>query len=308
MNTRTKIVRGVAGASVLVLLLLFTLQVWLSTSLSSLPEKSTDAIRVATYNVHYISARSVNGPWSLGDWERRKAPLADAVGVLKADIIGFQEMETFGGRSDAAENLTLEWLLAEHPEYRAGAVGDPDTFPSTQPIFYRHERFTLVDEGWFFFSDTPDVIYSRTFNGSFPAFASWVELRDTQTQQTFTVVNLHTDYASYENRRRSLELVQERITPWLDNDRSVLVVGDFNAWLGSRLHAIVEEVGLTFAPVWSSTYHFDRGWHLFPAIDHVSYSDDFTVDQAPVVLQRQFQNQWPTDHYPVVVDLHLRSE
>lgn len=97
--------------------------------------------------------------------------------------------------------------------------------------------------------------------------------------------------------------MRERIAPWLQSGEAVTVIGDFNARLGSRLHRIIEEAGITFAPTWSSTYHLDHGWHLFPAIDHVSFTNDFTIDQPPVVLQQQFKGMWPTDHHPVVVDL-----
>lgn len=139
-------------------------------------------------NVHYIIDRPGTGRWFVDGWEARKDSLSEAVGTIDADIIGFQEMETFSGRNVSDTNLTLDWLLKTHPQYTAGAVGNPTVFPSTQPIFFRSDRFTLLDQGWFFFSKTPEKIYSRTFNGSYPAFASWVELKETKTNKIFKVV------------------------------------------------------------------------------------------------------------------------
>ena len=40
-----------------------------------LPEPSAETLRIATYNVHYIILDRETGDWSVGDWERRKAPL-----------------------------------------------------------------------------------------------------------------------------------------------------------------------------------------------------------------------------------------
>lgn len=274
-------------------------------SLTPIPEAPPDTFRIATYNVHYIIDRPGDGRWSLGGWEDRKEPLAVAVGALEADVIGFQEMETFGGESVAERNLALDWLLAEHPQYSAGAVGDPTEFPSTQPILFRSKRFTLRDQGWFFFSNTPDVLYSRTFNGSYPAFASWVVLEDRTTEQTFRAVNLHTDFRSYQNRKRSLALVRERVTPWVEAGETVFVLGDFNAWRGSHLHGELETVGFHFATTTAATYHFDRGLNLFPAIDHIAATPDVQFVGPSVVVQRQFAGQWPTDHYPVVADVTL---
>jgi hypothetical protein len=136
---------------------------------------SPQALRLATYNVHYIVVPRAEGPWSLGDWERRKGPLDLAVKAMDADVIGFQEMESFAGGSVSMQNLALEWLLARNPNYAAAAVGDPRSFPSTQPIFYRTAHLSMLDQGWFFFSIMPDVLYSRTYNGSYPAFASWAQ-------------------------------------------------------------------------------------------------------------------------------------
>lgn len=268
------------------------------------PDPAPGSLRVATYNVHYIVVRRDTGPWSLGDWERRKAPLDEAFKTVDADVIGFQEMESFGGGHQSSENLTLTYLLDQNPGYAAAAVGDPSMFPSTQPILYRTARLTMLDQGWFFFSDTPDVIYSRTFNGSFPAFASWARFRETNGAE-FLVMNVHFEYSSRSNRLLSAELVVERLQPFLDEGLPVILLGDLNARHGSQTQEILSRAGLEFAPVDGATYHFDRGINLFGAIDHIGATPPLTFPEPPAVLRRQFQGEWPTDHYPVLVDVSL---
>ena len=270
-----------------------------------LPAPNPDTLRVATYNVHYIILRRETGAWSVGDWERRKGPLDLAFKDISADVIGFQEMESFGGGSGNDVNLTLDWLLSNNADYAAAAVGDPGEFPSTQPILYRNDRLTLLDQGWFFFSETPDVIYSRTFNGSFPAYTTWAQFRDVRTGETFRVVNIHTDYASRTNRTRSIELVVDRVSPWIENGETVFVLGDLNARLGDAIVVALEEAGLTFAPVRGATYHFNRGLNLFGAIDHIAVAGNAQLAGTPVVLRQRYQGEWPTDHYPVIADYRL---
>ena len=240
--------------------------------------------------------------WRLGASE---GPLDLAFKTVNADVIGFQEMESFGGRSESTTNLTLDWLLAQNPAYGAAAVGDPSVFPSTQPILYRKDRLTVEDQGWFFFSDTPDVIYSRTFNGSYPAFASWAQFADQLSGQMLRVVNVHTDFSSRTNRLQSMDLVATRISPWIDAGETVLVIGDFNARLGAQTLRIVEETGVTFTPVRGATYHLNRGINLFGAIDHIGYAGAARPLADPVVLREKFDGEWPTDHYPVIVDFAL---
>ena len=285
--------------------LVFLVQILRNSGQTPLTSPAQNALRLATYNVHYIITFRDTGPWSVGDWERRRGPLDQAFKSLEADVIGFQEMESFGGRSGNSVNLTLEWLLDHNPAYAAAAAGDPAMFPSTQPILYRTDRLTLRDQGWFFFSETPDVIYSRTFNGSYPAYATWAVFEDHATGQSFRVVNLHTDYSSRSNRLLSMDLVAERITLWIENEERLIIMGDFNARQGSRTLEIIEQTGVTFPPVHGSTYHLNRGLNLFGAIDHIGLSGDIAALGTPIVVRQKFDGEWPTDHYPVVLDVTL---
>ncbi|MEJ8561402.1 endonuclease [Yoonia sp. GPGPB17] len=269
---------------------------------------SPETLRIATYNVHYIILERDTGAWSVGDWERRKTPLDLAFKAVGADVIGFQEMESFGRGSGGRINLTLDWLLENNPDYAAAAVGDPSAFPSTQPILYRPARLTLLDQGWFFFSDTPDVIYSRTFNGSFPAFTSWAQFRDDRSGEVFRVVNLHTDFGSRSNRIQSIELVADRIKPWMNENETLFVIGDFNGRIGDTVVDILADMGLDFAPVQGSTFHFNSGINLFGAIDHIATTGTAQLVNEPVVLRQKFDGEWPTDHYPVVADYLLGAD
>jgi endonuclease/exonuclease/phosphatase family metal-dependent hydrolase len=289
-----------------VLALVACAQIYRNSGNEELPKADPQALRVGTYNVHYILARSETGPWSLADWGRRKEPLDQAFKFIDADLVAFQEMESHSGPEETQVNLKLDFLLANNTAYAPAASGDPAVFPNTQPILYRKERLEMMDQGWFFFSETPDVIYSRTFNGSFPAYATWAAFRDTRTGAAFRVVNIHTDFASRSNRLQSVALVAERIGPWIEAGETVLVVGDLNGLHGSRTLEVIEEVGVTFAPVRGATYHLNRGLNLFGAIDHIGWAGDVSMASAPIVVRRKFSGEWPTDHYPLVIDLELR--
>ena len=276
---------------------------------TDVPPPPAGAVRIATHNAHYIDLRAADGPWSLAGWNRRRDALDAAFKALGADAVAFQEMESFAGGSVSRRNLALDFLLARNPGYRAVAVGDPDLFPSTQPILYRAERLEALDAGWFHFSETPDVAYSRGFDGASPSFASWARLRDRDTGNAFTLVNVHFDYGSWENRRRAAELVAERIGARVRRGERVVLAGDANARAGSPTLAILEGAGLAFAPVAGATYHLNRGLNLFGAIDHVALGPGVALAGRPRVLRARFPGAqgpaWPSDHYPVAVDVAL---
>ncbi len=297
-------VRGVGLVLVLAVLAVIATVVRNSAG-QPLADKPHGAIRIATHNVHYIVLGRQAGRWSVADWDRRKGPLDAAFKAIAADVVAFQEMESFGGGHSSDVNLALDWLLERNPAYAAAAVGDPRAFPSTQPILYRKDRFSLVDQGWYFFSETPDVLYSRTFNGSYPAFASWAVLRESDTGRDLRVVNVHFDYRSRTNRLRSADLVAERTAPLVAGGEALVVVGDLNAWHGTRTMRTIASAEVEFLPVHGSTYHFDRGLNLLGPIDHIALGPGLAPAGAPVVVRERFGPVWPSDHYPVVADVRL---
>lgn len=269
------------------------------------PARSGGDLRLATYNVHYILLDKATGAWSVGDWDRRRAPMDAAFKAVDADVIAFQEMESFAGGDDGSRNLTLDYLLAQNPAYAAAAVGDWREFPSTQPILYRRDRLQPLDHGWFFFSTTPEVIYSRTFNGSYPAFASWAKFADKAGGKPFYVFNVHFEFKSASNRRLSAELVRDRMAPLIAAGDVVFLAGDINGRAGSEPVQILAQAGVVFDPVAGSTYHLNRGINLFGAIDHLAATPSVGRVGEPHVLRQKFIGEWPSDHYPVFADYAL---
>ena len=62
---------------------------------NSLPQPVQDppaqALRIATYNVHYIWLDRATGDWSVGDWDRRKGALQSAFRSLECPSSEFLE-------------------------------------------------------------------------------------------------------------------------------------------------------------------------------------------------------------------------
>jgi endonuclease/exonuclease/phosphatase family metal-dependent hydrolase len=184
------------------------------------------------------------------------------------------------------------------------ASGDPREFPNTQPIFFRTERFEPLEQGFSFFSPTPEVIYSSPWAGRYPAFCSWARLRDRLSGQSFYVYNVHLDHSSLENRLKAARLVANAIGRRSHPEQPVVVLGDFNAPAAFRPVTILRDAGLTVAKRNGSTFHHYRGLHLLPAIDHVLFSPTLTFRETRV-LRGRYDGVWPSDHYPVIVTLEI---
>ena len=262
---------------------------------ATVPEPApAEAFRVASFNIAYI-----RDPDGLPKWERRREAVAAVVAEIDADILAFQEMETFAGGSFNPVNRQLDWVLANAPHYRAGAVGEASRFPSTQPILYRAERFELLDQGWFSFSPTPDRPFARGFDGGPSSFASTVRLRDRRDGRAFTVVNVHPDARDADNRLRAAELIAARARPLVASGEPVLVVGDLNASRGSPTVMRVKEAGFEGTDLLRPTYHLGVGLGFAPAVDHILHSPAFERVGEAVRHRGRYAGAFPSDHYPV---------
>ena len=260
------------------------------------PEVASEAaLRVASLNVHYISPGQ-----SRLVWEDRREAVLQVVGEVDADVFAFQEMETFQGRHWAEDNVQLDWLRDNLPGYGFAAQSEPRVFPSTQPIMYRRDRFFVLETGFFFFSPTPDAIYSRPWRARFPAFCSFVRLQDRRDGASFYVYNVHLDAMSGYNRRRSAELLVERIGTRERPQDPVVVIGDFNSPAFARPLQTLRRAGFRRAGgrTWRSTFHFARGLNLMPAIDHILVSEGLGAGRT-VVWRSRPDGVYPSDHYPI---------
>ncbi|MCB1740841.1 MAG: endonuclease/exonuclease/phosphatase family protein [Gammaproteobacteria bacterium] len=275
---------------------------WTSSGSASaeVPPRPPGALRLASFNIHY----HVPGHDPL-DWLARREAVARAMSDLRADLVAFQEMETAVGGHFHDRNVQLDWVLSRMPAHAAAAVGDPRSYPWTQPILYRRDRLRPLAQGFFFFSEQPERIYSRTFDGGYPAFCSQVEFEDLRSGVRLVVFNVHFDHASSENRIRSARLVAARVEPILKAGRRVVVVGDLNAWSWFDTVQVLARLPLTLAPPAGSTYHFNLGLALMPAIDHVLYSRGLEQVGPTGVLNRRYDGVHPSDHHPIWVDLRV---
>jgi endonuclease/exonuclease/phosphatase family metal-dependent hydrolase len=146
------------------------------------------------------------------------------------------------------------------------------------------------------------VIYSRSWDGRFPAFCSWVLFRERAGDRLFYVYNVHFDAGSAGNRRRSADLVLSRVSERDRPDAEVVITGDFNAPTFFPTMRKFERAGYTIAETAGSTYHFNIGLHLIPAIDHVVFSDGLRHRDTRL-YRRRYAGSRPSDHYPVKVEL-----
>ncbi len=262
-------------------------------------------LRVMSFNVRLGTAKD-------GDyhWDKRKEFLVETIQKFRPDLLGTQETLSF----------QKDYLASQLPEYGVEGVGRNDGKNSgeSMAVYYRKDRFEMMDVGHFWLSETPDVIGSKSWDSSLPRMVTWLKLRDKKAagHPVIYFANTHFDHLGKQARAESARLVRERVAAW-GPGIPVIVTGDFNAGEGSepyqnlfaardgkqsqlldtyRLkHPMRDEAEATFNG-------FKPETRIGSRIDWIAITSQFEVLDA--VINRVTRDKLlPSDHYPIEVVL-----
>jgi endonuclease/exonuclease/phosphatase family metal-dependent hydrolase len=279
---------------------------WVGHPGPTLAQTATDGhLTVVTYNIRYANPKDGENVWQ----NRREAMVAYLRRSV-ADLIGLQEVEP-AQRAYLAEHLT------DYAWYGVGRNAVHDEGEGT-PIFYRRDRFDVVERGTFWLSPTPDVAGSRGWDAALPRVASWLTLRDRRTGREFLMVNTHFDHMGPEARLQSANLMTRRIDELARTGnarRPVIFTGDFNCRPDSAPYAaIVKPADVTLALM--DAQHVSRAAHTggdstsnaFKAISPGAKIDHIFVRDVPAVLSHRIEDprvdgRFVSDHQPVVAEV-----
>ncbi len=266
---------------------------------------SNGIVKAMTFNI-----RTGTAWWdAFNNWNNRKQLVIDTIAKNKADVIGLQE----------GLNYQIEQIQKGLPQYEKYAVGrnDGKKDGETCAIFYRKDRFTKLDSGTFWFSETPSEAGSKYWMSIFPRICSWVHLVDTASNKGFYVYNVHLACLSQSAREKSVRLLAEKITGRRTND-PFIVTGDFNMELDNDAMKYLQNIGKrnphpSMYDAWASanpgkriigTTHQFTGSDSGPKIDHIPISENIKAIEA-VVDRYAWDGRYPSDHFPVTAILQI---
>ena len=160
----------------------------------------------------------------------RVAGLKRLIKERTPDIIGFQEVSPAWREQIDKYILNAGWMgVGEYRNY-----GEEGT-----PIYFRTDKYELVDSGTFWLSDTPDAYGSAFPDVNCVRIATWVKLRSKATGNIFVHVNTHLDHNG-KNDSDTAKAIRIRQTEVLLRfvhslgDLPVLLTGDLNQGMSSN--------------------------------------------------------------------------
>ncbi len=256
-------------------------------------------LRVMTFNIRY------NNP---GDgehaWPHRKERVASVIRFHEADLVGVQE--ALNGQID-----DLEALL---PAYAWIGVGRDDGVAAGEfsPIFYRQDRFEVVEQATFWLSETPEVPGSKSWDAAITRIVTWGRFRDKTTEEVFYLFNTHFDHRGEQARTQSARLLLEKIDA-LAGEAPVIVTGDFNVVPTTQAYRVmVTELEDARHRSVTPPHGPDETYFGFTVeageegrrIDYIFVHPDVRV-QHYGVLTDHWNGHFPSDHLPVLAEVVL---
>lgn len=266
---------------------------------------SADPLTVMSFNIRYGTANDGENRWP-----NRRAFLFDVVREADADLVGLQE----------ALDGQIREIAAAVPVYGVIGVGRDDgrTRGEYAAILYRRGRFHVAESGTFWFSDTPDVVASRSWGNTITRICTWARLVD-RGGQAFWIYNVHLDHQSQPSRERSTRLLAERIAARAGRGEPVVVTGDFNVGEDNVALTSLLSAAPGAAPRFADTFRvrhpdarevgtftgFTFGETKGAKIDYILVEPSTEVLDAAIVRTSR-DGRYPSDHFPVTARVRLR--
>ena len=144
-------------------------------------------------------------------------------------MIRFYDVDIFGAQEVFANQMTD--LQERLPEYGSIGIGLEDGKSKGQhdPIFWKKERFELLDHGFFWFAEDINAIRTTSLGRSQSAHGLLGHpQRQNFEKEALFLMNVHIDHIGQVARRESAKLILDRLGA-LAGDLPVIVTGDFNA-------------------------------------------------------------------------------
>lgn len=261
-------------------------------------------VRVMSFNIRYPNQRD-------GDdyWPHRKQLVVDTINDFGPDVLGVQE-----ALLEQAEYL--DDALAGYTRIGVGRDDGKNQGEMTA-VYFREARFSLIDHGHFWLSDTPEDVASVGWDAALARMATWLALEDKASGRRVVLLNTHFDHRGSRAREQSAKLIRRRLARLSRAfDASAILIGDFNADApdSAPFAALMAEGEPKLVDTYTAThagstepdgtFNGFRGETSGPRIDWIVVTDEIQIIDA--AIDRSNDNgRYPSDHYPVTAVLRL---
>ncbi len=185
------------------------------------PETTPEGYRPAE-EVKVVSFNLDANEQTIGERSERLLPL---ILSFEPDSIGVQE-----ARGSWNNKLNRGIVAEGYGRVGVDAGGNPNGSAAhfATYIFYRKDKYELIDSGTFWMSKTPDVpsIYDSTVDCN--RTCTWALLENKETGFRYIHMNTHLDWMNMEVNRIQVAMIREQIERFESMGYPVFATGDYN--------------------------------------------------------------------------------
>lgn len=254
----------------------------------------TPDIRVMTFNIRLSPSEDFDGD---NCWKNRREAVVRMIGQAGPDLFGIQE----------GYITQVNYLEENLPDYGRYGVCRDDGLErgEANAIFWRKDRFELLQSATFWLSETPDTV-SLGWDGACRRIVTWAQLHDRASGGDVWFFNTHFDHVGTVAREEAGKLIMARMRELVPEGDPVFLTGDFNAnWDNPILGPIREALAecRETAPVSDGRNTFnDWGRKNVPSgediIDHIFYRG--VTPERYELLTGDYGVPFISDHWPVM--------
>lgn len=263
---------------------------------TSIERKDQNSVSAVTFNCAAPWGSLLDGTQS----SARVKKFAAYMNTVNPDFIGTQEMNS--------NWLTkLGELMPNYESYGVARGGDDSEKTSEMnAVFWLKDKYTLINKGTFWLSETPDK-ESRYEGAGCNRICTWVLLESNETNSQYLYMNTHLDNVSEEAQGFGAKVIlneEQKLTAQYP-DASVILSGDFNQTRGMSAHNEISQVlndSLSAADESEikGTYQEWGEQNNSEPIDFIFYSDTLAAVEYQVL--DDISNGYVSDHYGVYTE------
>lgn len=253
-------------------------------------------VKAVSFNIRLSPNDSFDGG---NNWNYRQDAVIKFILTEQPDVFGVQEAIYHQAKY-------MEENLPGYTKYGVDRDGGLEKGEAeSNAVFFKTEKYKLLDKGTFWLSQTPDEP-SRGWDAACHRVVTWVRLKEKGLfGKEFYFFNTHFDHIGQVARRESAKLLVSKVEEMVQEDVPVVITGDFNTNVEDLAMA---PVVLSFkdarkvSPVTDSEGTFNN-WgrnEKVTIIDHI-----FFKNLTPLKFRTVKENYgapYISDHYPVVFE------
>lgn len=236
-------------------------------------------------------------------WTERKPEVLDLLSYYHPDYFGVQE----------ALPEQMKEIKAGLKNYDYVGVGRDDGKEKGEfsALFYDTKRLQVLKSGTFWLSETPEKP-SKGWDAALNRICTYAIFKDKKSKKEFLAMNLHFDHIGNVAREKSSELILKKIKELNSKNLPVVVSGDFNLTedtvpiktLSQNLEdSFYHSKTKHYGPVGTFTA-FNVNEVPKDRIDYI-FVKGFAIKSHRHINDRRENLLYPSDHFPVLVDLQF---